>query len=109
MAKLADAADLKSAGPKGLWGFKSPSRHQSSGDLRSFDSLRSLRISEKARAALTPSQRLQFKSPSRHQSPADLRSFDSLRSLRISAEGSRCAHAFSTPPVQVPSRHHLRT
>src|SRR5215469_8177618 len=28
MAKLADAADLKSAGPKGLWGFKSPSRHQ---------------------------------------------------------------------------------
>jgi uncharacterized protein DUF4395 len=29
MAKLADAADLKSAGPKGLWGFKSPSRHQS--------------------------------------------------------------------------------
>jgi hypothetical protein len=30
MAKLADAADLKSAGPKGLWGFDSPSRHQSS-------------------------------------------------------------------------------
>jgi hypothetical protein len=29
MAKLADAADLKSAGPKGLWGFDSPSRHQS--------------------------------------------------------------------------------
>src|SRR5216684_5725909 len=28
MAKLADAADLKSAGPQGLWGFKSPSRHQ---------------------------------------------------------------------------------
>jgi hypothetical protein len=28
MAKLADAADLKSAGPKGLWGFDSPSRHQ---------------------------------------------------------------------------------
>jgi hypothetical protein len=28
MAKLADAADLKSAGPKGLWGFKSPSGHQ---------------------------------------------------------------------------------
>lgn len=28
MAKLADAADLKSAGPKGLWGFESPSRHQ---------------------------------------------------------------------------------
>jgi hypothetical protein len=28
MAKLADAADLKSADPKGLWGFKSPSRHQ---------------------------------------------------------------------------------
>ena len=27
MAKLADAADLKSADPKGLWGFKSPSRH----------------------------------------------------------------------------------
>jgi hypothetical protein len=27
MAKLADAADLKSAGPKGLWGFDSPSRH----------------------------------------------------------------------------------
>ena len=27
MAKLADAADLKSAGPKGLWGFKSPSGH----------------------------------------------------------------------------------
>ena len=24
---LADAADLKSADPKGLWGFKSPSRH----------------------------------------------------------------------------------
>ena len=31
MAKLADAADLKSAGPKGLWGFDSPSRHQDSG------------------------------------------------------------------------------
>ena len=30
MAKLADAADLKSAGPKGLWGFDSPSRHHSS-------------------------------------------------------------------------------
>ena len=28
MAKSADAADLKSADPKGLWGFKSPSRHQ---------------------------------------------------------------------------------
>ena len=28
MAKLADAADLKSAGPKGLWEFDSPSRHQ---------------------------------------------------------------------------------
>ena len=27
MAKSADAADLKSADPKGLWGFKSPSRH----------------------------------------------------------------------------------
>src|SRR5271166_6792638 len=27
MAKLADAADLKSADPKGLWGFESPSRH----------------------------------------------------------------------------------
>ena len=25
--KLADAADLKSADPKGLWGFKSPSRY----------------------------------------------------------------------------------
>jgi len=30
MAKLADAADLKSAGPKGLSGFDSPSRHQPS-------------------------------------------------------------------------------
>ena len=30
MAKLADAADLKSAGPKGLWGFDSPSRHHPS-------------------------------------------------------------------------------
>src|SRR5690349_10698876 len=29
MAKLADAADLKSAGLKRLWGFKSPSRHHS--------------------------------------------------------------------------------
>ena len=27
MAKLADAADLKSADQKWLWGFKSPSRH----------------------------------------------------------------------------------
>ncbi len=27
MAKSADAADLKSADSKGLWGFKSPSRH----------------------------------------------------------------------------------
>ena len=27
MAELADAADLKSADPKGLWGFESPSRH----------------------------------------------------------------------------------
>jgi hypothetical protein len=30
MAKSADAADLKSAGPKGLWEFKSPSGHQDS-------------------------------------------------------------------------------
>ncbi len=28
MAKLADAADLKSADSNELWGFKSPSRHQ---------------------------------------------------------------------------------
>ena len=28
MAKLADAADLKSADQQWLWGFKSPSRHQ---------------------------------------------------------------------------------
>ena len=28
MAKLADAADLKSAGPYRPWGFKSPSGHQ---------------------------------------------------------------------------------
>jgi hypothetical protein len=27
MAKSADAADLKSADPKGLWEFKSPSGH----------------------------------------------------------------------------------
>jgi hypothetical protein len=27
MAKSADAADLKSADPRGLWGFKSPSGH----------------------------------------------------------------------------------
>jgi hypothetical protein len=27
MAKSADAADLKSADPQGLWGFKSPSGH----------------------------------------------------------------------------------
>jgi hypothetical protein len=32
MAKLADAADLKSAGAKALWGFDSPSRHQSKGN-----------------------------------------------------------------------------
>ena|SRR5579862_2118320 len=30
MAKSADAADLKSAGPQGLWGFKSPSGHHES-------------------------------------------------------------------------------
>jgi hypothetical protein len=30
MAKSADAADLKSAGPKGLWEFKSPSGHETS-------------------------------------------------------------------------------
>jgi hypothetical protein len=30
MAKLADAADLKSADSKELWGFKSPSRYQDS-------------------------------------------------------------------------------
>src|SRR5258708_764463 len=35
MAKLADAADLKSAGPKGLWGFDSPSRHQIAGARQS--------------------------------------------------------------------------
>ena len=35
MAKLADAADLKSAGPKGLWGFDSPSRHQQF-DVKSY-------------------------------------------------------------------------
>ena len=29
MAKSADAADLKSADPKGLWGVESPSGHQS--------------------------------------------------------------------------------
>ncbi len=34
MAELADAADLKSAGPKGLWGFESPSRHQQTTDAK---------------------------------------------------------------------------
>ncbi len=34
MAELADAADLKSADPKGLWGFESPSRHHSFLSLR---------------------------------------------------------------------------
>ena len=37
MAKLADAADLKSAGPKGLWGFDSPSRHHPTPELRWCD------------------------------------------------------------------------
>lgn len=37
MAKLADAADLKSAGAKALWGFDSPSRHQNIADFRSAD------------------------------------------------------------------------
>ena len=52
MAKLADAADLKSAGPKGLWGFDSPSRHQLTAALRAkwawiFDP----RLPEEARVA----------------------------------------------------------
>src|SRR5882672_4402611 len=34
MTELADVADLKSAGPKGLWGFESPSRHQGQVKLR---------------------------------------------------------------------------
>jgi hypothetical protein len=33
MAKSADAADLKSAGPKGLWEFKSPSGHHRIRDI----------------------------------------------------------------------------
>ncbi len=33
MAKLADAADLKSAGLNRPWGFKSPSGHQSGGAI----------------------------------------------------------------------------
>ena len=33
MAKLADAADLKSAGPYRPWGFKSPSGHHSNGNI----------------------------------------------------------------------------
>ena len=39
MAKLADAADLKSADPKGLWGFKSPSRYQFKIDIQQDESL----------------------------------------------------------------------
>ena len=38
MAKSADAADLKSAGPKGLWGFKSPSGHHRINYLAIFSS-----------------------------------------------------------------------
>jgi len=33
MAKSADAADLKSADPQGLWGFKSPSGHHKINNL----------------------------------------------------------------------------
>ena len=44
MAKSADAADLKSAGPKGLWGFKSPSGHHKVSDLSIFLVLRPIAV-----------------------------------------------------------------
>ena len=47
MAKLADAADLKSADQKWLWGFKSPSRHHNpfkNGLIRFLESARSARL-----------------------------------------------------------------
>src|SRR5512132_289969 len=34
VAELGDAADLKSAGPLGSWGFDSPPRHQQCGELQ---------------------------------------------------------------------------
>ena len=37
MAKLADAADLKSADPNRSWGFKSPSGHHKTKALRAVD------------------------------------------------------------------------
>jgi hypothetical protein len=41
MAKSADAADLKSAGPKGLWEFKSPSGHHKINSLQPLPSFHS--------------------------------------------------------------------
>ena len=57
MAKLADAADLKSAGPKGLWGFDSPSRHQSfitRGAMRSSPGFAVPRFCGSANASVIP-------------------------------------------------------
>ena len=56
MAKLADAADLKSAGFNRPWGFKSPSGHQDVEVPRLRSGFR--------RRAQTPARRLKFKSPS---------------------------------------------
>ena len=62
MAKLADAADLKSAGAKALWGFDSPSRHQSFGGKirRKGRSGFRLRAPVLTWFGLTPAKRLNY-------------------------------------------------
>jgi hypothetical protein len=60
MAKLADAADLKSAGAKALWGFDSPSRHQAKEIAREECSGFRLRASVLTWFGLTPGKRLNY-------------------------------------------------
>ena len=80
MAKLADAADLKSAGAKALWGFDSPSRHQVRRSKSLAKNARDFAcgLPSAERRGLTPAKRLNLKSagakalwgfdsPSRHQ------------------------------------------
>jgi hypothetical protein len=96
MAKLADAADLKSAGPKGLWGFDSPSRHHSEEILRRKKRGSGFRLRAPVRKerGLTPAKRLNLKSagpkglwgfdsPSRHQ----ITDLDLFRSYQRIARG----------------------
>ena len=50
MTELADVSDLKSEGPKGPWGFDSPSRHQVHCSKRVVSPAASPAVSTHARA-----------------------------------------------------------